>query len=95
MYISPHERLSARFKRQPNNRREVAAARRERKCPPDARPPARTPVRLVGQRRSKRKSLPNTETKTNTVKNHIARAQDAPHPNADGATALERFATPQ
>jgi hypothetical protein len=38
--------------------------------------------------------LPNTETKTNTVKKHIARAQDAPHPNADGATALERFATP-
>jgi hypothetical protein len=38
--------------------------------------------------------LPDTETKTNTVTNHIARAQDAPHPNADGATALERFATP-
>ena len=42
----------------------------------------------------KRKSLPITETKTNKVKKHIARAQAAPHPNADGATALERFATP-
>jgi hypothetical protein len=38
--------------------------------------------------------LPITETKTNTVKSHIARAQAAPHPNADGATAIERFATP-
>ena len=43
---------------------------------------------------AKRKSLTITETKTNTVKSHIARAQDAPHTNADGATAIERFATP-
>jgi len=38
--------------------------------------------------------LPTTENKTNTVKSHIARAQAAPHTNADGATAIERFATP-
>jgi hypothetical protein len=42
----------------------------------------------------KHKSLTITETKTNIVKSHIARAQDAPHTNADGATAIERFATP-
>jgi hypothetical protein len=29
------------------------------------------------------------------VKSHIARAEAAPHTNADGATAIERFATPQ
>jgi hypothetical protein len=28
------------------------------------------------------------------VKKHIARAQAAPHTNADGQTAIERFATP-
>jgi hypothetical protein len=46
-------------------------------------------------RHRKRKSLPPTENKTNKVKNHIARAQAAPHPNADGQTAIERFATPR
>jgi hypothetical protein len=39
--------------------------------------------------------LPTTETKTNTVKSYIARAQAAPHTNADGTTAIERFATPR
>jgi hypothetical protein len=29
------------------------------------------------------------------VNSHIARAQAAPHTNADGTTAIERFATPQ
>jgi hypothetical protein len=38
--------------------------------------------------------LPTTETKTNTVKSNIARAQAAPHTNADGSIAIERFATP-
>jgi hypothetical protein len=35
-----------------------------------------------------------TENQTNTVKRHIARARAAPHTNADGRNAIERFATP-
>jgi hypothetical protein len=41
-----------------------------------------------------RKSLLISETKTNQVTNHIARAQAAPHTNADGHSALARFAKP-
>jgi len=35
-----------------------------------------------------------SETKTKQVMTHIARGQAAPHTNADGHNALERFATP-
>jgi len=41
-----------------------------------------------------RKSLLISETQTNQVLNHNARAQAAPHKNADGHAALERFAKP-
>jgi hypothetical protein len=37
---------------------------------------------------------PHEETTTNEVKNNIARVRNAPHTNADGHTAIERFATP-
>jgi len=35
-----------------------------------------------------------SESKTTEVWKQIARAKAAPHTNADGMTALERFATP-
>jgi hypothetical protein len=35
-----------------------------------------------------------TETTTTKVKNNIARVRNAPHTNADGRTAIERFAKP-
>jgi hypothetical protein len=38
--------------------------------------------------------LQTTETTSNTVRNDIARATAAPHPNADGPPAIERAQTP-
>jgi hypothetical protein len=55
---------------------------------------ARARVRPTRQRRQKRKSLQTTETTSNTVRNDIARATAAPHPNADGPPADERAHAP-
>jgi len=54
----------------------------------------RTPVRLTRHRGPKRKSLQTTETTSNTVRDDIARATAAPHPNADGPPATERAHAP-
>jgi len=54
----------------------------------DPRGLARTRVR------PKRKSLRHTEIISNTVRDHIARAAAAPHPNADGPPATERAPAP-
>jgi hypothetical protein len=40
------------------------------------------------------RSLQTTETTSNTVRNDIARATAAPHPNADGPPATERLHAP-
>jgi hypothetical protein len=40
------------------------------------------------------KSLQTTESTSNTVRNDIARATAAPHPNADGPPATERAHAP-
>jgi len=60
---------------------------------------ARAPSRprrfgFARHRGPKRKSLQTTETTSNTVRTHIARAAHAPHTNADGPPATERAHAP-
>ncbi|HEX8147520.1 MAG TPA: hypothetical protein VF591_10100 [Pyrinomonadaceae bacterium] len=49
---------------------------------------------MTRHRGTKRKSLQTTETTSNTVRDDIARATAAPHPNADGPPATERAHAP-
>jgi hypothetical protein len=98
MYISPHEQ----FKAASNDSRTIEGSRQPeagRGRSPDlsGKPPrghARTQVRHTTHRRQTRKSLQTTETTSNTVRNDIARATTAPHPNADGPPATERAPAP-
>jgi len=98
MYISPHEQSEAAS----NESRTIEVqqqpgAGRGHSLDTSGEPPrglTRMQVRSIRHRRQTRKSLQTTETTSNTVRNDIARATAAPHPNADGPPATERVHAP-
>jgi len=98
MYISPHEQSKAASKDSRTIEvQQQPGAGRGHSLDTSGAPPrglTRTQVRPTRHRLQQRRSLQTTETTSNTVRNDIARATTAPHPNADGPPATERAHAP-